>query len=61
MMPCANLQQSTYPLCELLGRTPISIAYPSIVVITNLECARSTVYFNLKLGGLSDDERNGTI
>lgn len=37
----------------------ISIVHPSVVRITNLECARSTAFFNLKLGVLSDDERIG--
>jgi hypothetical protein len=41
------------PIC---GQTPISIAYPSIVGITNLKRPRSAVFFNLKLGALSDDE-----
>ncbi len=59
-IPCTNLRQPTYPLSEPLGHTPISIFYPSVVVITNLECTRSTIYFDLKLGALSDGEQIGT-
>jgi len=44
---------------KILGCTPISISHPSVAVTTNLESARSTVLFNLKLGALSDDEPIG--
>ncbi len=59
-VPCTNLRQSTYPLSELLGHTPISIVFPSVVVTTHLESVRSTIYFELKPGALSDDEQIGT-
>ncbi len=59
-IPCTNLRQPTYPLSEPLGRIPISIVNASVVVITNLECKRATIYFDLKLGALSDDEQIGT-
>ena len=59
-IPSATLRQLTYALSVRLDRTDISTVYASTVAITDSENARLTVFFNLKLGGVNDDEPNGT-